>query len=181
MPEIKPFPRTRVAYVSEVGPYGETIQRGFARLFGALAANNVQPVGAPMGIYYDDPASVAPENLHFDLCVPIAADIAPTDGLRTKEIGGTTVAALTYQGAENIRSAYREVYDWLHANGYREIGAPVETYLNAMGEELRAEIAVPVEAVAELPPPQPPAAKQPVRAAERKAARKPKRRTRKPA
>jgi AraC family transcriptional regulator len=144
MPEIKRFPETHVAYVSEVGPYGEAVQRGFKRLFDWLSANHIQPVGPSMGIYYDDPAKVAPENLRSDLCVPVGPDVTGSGEVQTKEIGGWQVAALVYQGQENIARAYNEVYDWLHSKGYHELDAPVEVYLSRLGEELRAEIDVPI-------------------------------------
>lgn len=32
MPDIKFFPETHVAYVAEVGPYAESVERGFRRL-----------------------------------------------------------------------------------------------------------------------------------------------------
>lgn len=154
MPEIKIFPETHIAYVSEVGPYESSIPRGFKRLFDWLQANNVRPVGASMGIFYDDPAKVAPDNRRCDLCVPIAPDVTGSGEVRTKEIGGWQVAALIYQGEQNARAAYSDVYDWLHQQGYHELDAPIEIYLSRLGEELRAEIAVPVVEQQLMPGPQ---------------------------
>lgn len=159
MPEAKQFPKMRVAYVSERGPFGEAIGRGFKRLFAWLEANNVQPGGASLGIFYDDPAKVAPENLHSDLCVPVAGDVQGSGEVGVKEIGGFQVATIIYQGEQNIERAYNEVYDWLRAQGYRGTGAPVETFLSQLGEELRAEVAVPIEKLELLPAPMKAAAK----------------------
>jgi DNA gyrase inhibitor GyrI len=147
MPEIKRFPKMRVACVSELGPSGQAVKRGFERLFAWLDANNLQPVGPSMAIFYDDPAKVSSENLHSEECVPVASGVQGSDEVRTKEIGDMPVATITYQGEQNIQRAYNEVYDWLHAQGYRDVGAPMETYLSQLGEELRAEIAVPIEKV----------------------------------
>ncbi len=172
MPEIKHFPKTRVAYVSEVGPFGEAVQRGFGRLFAWLGSNNVQPQGASLGIFYDDPAKVAPENLHSEECVPVALDVQGSGEVNVKEIGGFQAATILYQGEANIERAYNQVYDWLRAQGYRETGAPLETFLSQLGEELRAEIAVPIEKVELLPAPKQAPAKQPARKALKRPAQK---------
>ncbi|MCL4394192.1 MAG: GyrI-like domain-containing protein [Chloroflexi bacterium] len=144
MPEIKHFPRTRVAYVSEVGPLGEAIQRGFDRLFAWIGAHDIRPQGPSIGIFYDDPAKVPAEKLRSDLCVPVADDVQGSVDIQIKNIGDMTVAATIYQGEQNISPAYNEVYDWLRAQGYRDSGAALETYLSQPGEALRAEIAVPI-------------------------------------
>ncbi len=164
MPEIKHLPRMYVAYVSEVGPFGDAVKRGFERLFAWIGANQVQPLGASLGIYYDDPAHVPAEKLRSELCVPVAPDVQGSGDVGVKAIGDCDVAALVYQGEANISRAYNEVYAWLRAQGYREAGAPIETYLSRPGEELRAEIAVPVVKVEKKI-----AAKKPKRAVKRSA------------
>jgi DNA gyrase inhibitor GyrI len=145
MPTIKQFPKMRIACVSEKGPSAQAVKRGFERLFGWLAANNIQPVGPSLAIFYDDPAKVPSENLRSEECAPVASDVQGSDEVSTKEIGDMPVATIIYQGEQNIQRAYNEVYDWLHAQGYRDVGAPIETYLSRLDEELRAEIAVPIE------------------------------------
>lgn len=163
MPEIKHFPKTRVAYVTEVGPMGEAVKRGFEKLFAWVGAQHVQPLGASIGIFYDDPAKVPVEKLRSDLCVPVAAEVQGSGDVQVKEIGDVEVATLIYQGEQNIERAYNEVYDWLRAQGYRDSGAPMETYLSKPGEELRAEVAVPIAEMELLPAPKKPAAKKPAK------------------
>ncbi|MGE5262920.1 MAG: AraC family transcriptional regulator [Acidobacteriota bacterium] len=144
MPELKFFPETHVAFVSEIGSYNESIPRGFKRLFDWMLAHKVQPVGPSLAIFYDDPTKVASKNRRCDLCAPVGPRVNGSGEVRTKEIGGWTVATIEYQGESDVRRAYNEVYDWLHEQGYHEADAPVEKYLSALGEELRAEVAVPV-------------------------------------
>lgn len=144
MPELKFFPETHVAFVSEVGPYGDSIPRGFKRLFDWMLAHKVQPVGPSLAIFYDDPTKVASKNRRCDLCAPVGPRVNGSGEVRTKEIGGWTVATILYEGDANARRAYNEVYDWLRKQGYHEADVPVEKYLSGLGEELRAEVAVPV-------------------------------------
>ena len=148
MPEVKHYPGVHVAYVSEVGPYGEAVQRGFGRLFAGLAAQNLPPLGPPIGIYYDSPQTAPPDRLRCDLCVPIPPHAQVAEGIATMDIGDIDVVATVYEGAQNIQRGYDEVYAWLNAHGYYPAGAPMETYLNRPGEELRAEIEVPVRKMA---------------------------------
>lgn len=144
MLEFKKFPMTRVASVMEVGPYGQAVQRGFQRLFAWLDAHQVQPQGNSLGIFYDDPAKVPAEQLRSELCVPVAPEVQGSGEVQVKEIPGFDAAAMVYQGEANITRAYNEVYDWLRAQGYRDNGPAYEVYLSKPGEELRAEIFVPI-------------------------------------
>jgi DNA gyrase inhibitor GyrI len=173
MPEIKHFPKMRVAYVAEVGPMGEAVKRGFDKLFAWVGAHNVQPLGASIGIFYDDPSKVPAEKLRSDLCVSVADDVEGSGEVQIKNIGDMPVATIVYQGEQNIMPAYNQVYDWLHAQGYRDSGAPMETYLSKPGEELRAEVAVPVVKMQLLPEPKKRATKKPAKKLVKKAAKKP--------
>ena len=155
MPQIKHFPKTRVAYVSEMGSMSEAVKRGFERVFAWLGAQGVHPLGPSIGIFYDDPAKVPAEQLRSDLCVPGADDVQVSSPVQIKDIGDLQVATIVYQGEQNIMSSYNELYDWLHAQGYRDDGAPMETYLSLPGQELRAEVAVPIAKMELLSPPKP--------------------------
>jgi DNA gyrase inhibitor GyrI len=159
MPQIKHFPKTRVAYVSEMGAMGEAVKRGFDRLFAWVGAQNVRPLGPSIGIFYDDPVKVPAEKQRSELCVPVAEDVQASDPVKIKDIGDVQVATIVYQGDQNIMAAYNQVYDWLHAQGYRDAGAPMETYQSMPGEELRAEVAVPIAKMELLAAPKKPARK----------------------
>jgi len=174
MPEIKHFPKTRVAYVSEMGAMGEAVKRGFDQLFAWIGAQNVQPLGPSIGIFYDDPAKVPAEKQRSELCVPVGDYVQASGLVQIKDIGDLQVATIVYQGAQNIMTAYNELYDWLHAQGYRDDGAPMETYQSQPGEELRAEVAVPIAKMELLSPPKPARklAKKVVKKAAPKAAKK---------
>ncbi len=144
MPEIKEFPKMRVACLTTTGPFNESIPRGFDKLFEWLSENNVNTLGTSLAIYLDDPAAVLPEKLRTQVCVSVAPQVRGSGEVETKEIGGMQVAALVYQGTQNMDPAYGELYGWLHAQGYHDAGAPMEVYLSKLGEELRAEINVPI-------------------------------------
>jgi DNA gyrase inhibitor GyrI len=144
MPELKFFPETHVAFVSEIGPYKKSISRGFKRLFDWLETNGIQPNGPLLAILYDDPSKVAPENQRSDLCAPVGPHVDGSGDVRTKEIGGWKVATISYEGEKNASRALKEVYDWLRDQGYSPADVPVAKYLSQLNEKARAEIGVPV-------------------------------------
>ncbi len=145
MPEIRKIPEIRVAYVEERGPFDRVVPMGFERLFGWLREHNQRPAGNSLAVFYDDPAKVPAEDQRADTCVPIGPNVEANGEVHTKTVGGGEFATTIYQGRQAREHAYNEVYDWLKAEGYKDSGAPIETFLSQLGEELRAEIAVPVE------------------------------------
>jgi DNA gyrase inhibitor GyrI len=173
MSEIKHFAKRRVAYVSEIGPWPKSIQSGFGRLFAWAGANNVQPIGPTLGIYYDDPAKVPADKLRSDLCMPVAENVVASGDVHVKDVGGFEAATIIYQGEAGITPAYNEVYDWLHTQGYHESGAPLEVYLSMPGEELRAEVVVPVVKFESAPEPETVVVKKLVKKAAKKPVKKP--------
>ena len=144
MPEFKRFPKMRVAYVTEAGPFQEAIPRGFQKLFAWLGVRNLQPLGPSLGIFHDDPTKVPVEKLRSELCVPVAPEAQGSGDVQVKELAEFEAATIVYQGEANIMPAYNEVYDWLHAQGYRDAGPVYEMYLSMPGEELRAQVYVPI-------------------------------------
>ena len=144
MPEIKSFRAVHVASITEVGAFDQAIPRGFQKLFAWLGSHNLQPLGNSFGIFHDDPAKVPTEKLRSELCVPVAAGVQSSGEISVKEIAEFKAATIMYQGEANIVPAYNQLYDWLHAQGYRDNGPLYEVYLSMPGEELRAEVFVPI-------------------------------------
>jgi DNA gyrase inhibitor GyrI len=145
MPEIKEFPTTRVAYVAERGPMDIVVPRGFDRLFSWFREQRIQPSGNSLVILHDDPAKVPAESQQFETCAPVDPSVESSGVVRTKTIGGFEAATIIYQGQANRDQAYNDVYKWLKVEGYTDVGSPIETFLSQLGEELRAQIAVPVQ------------------------------------
>lgn len=173
MPEIKNFPRTRVAYVTSIGPFGEAIRSGMDRLFAWVGSNQVQPLGGPLGIFPDDPSQVPAEQLRSEIAVPVGPEVMGSGEVQIKEIGDFEAATTVYHNHHEIQSAYAELYAWLQRQGYREAGAALEVYLGSP-EQISAEVFVPVAKVEAPSAPQAAAAKGPARkkAASKKAGRK---------
>jgi DNA gyrase inhibitor GyrI len=146
MPEIKYFPKMRVAFLTSVGPFDQAIPGGLERLMAWVAANQVQPAGAPLSLFPDDPSEVPAEKLRSEICIPVGPQVMGSGEVQTKEVGGFEAARTVYHARQEIDRAYGELYEWLHQQGYRDAGAPLETYLGT-GEEFSAEIVIPIAKV----------------------------------
>jgi DNA gyrase inhibitor GyrI len=144
MPELKHFTKMRVAFVTETGPFGDAIQRGYEKLFAWLGAHNIQPRGASLAIFPDDPRRMPIEQVRSECCAPVADEVQGSGDVRVKAIGGAEMAMTEYRGIANIQAAYDEVYAWLRAQGYRDNGAVIEVYLSQPGEEMHAQVYVPI-------------------------------------
>jgi hypothetical protein len=82
--------------------------------------------------------------MRSESCVPVGERVVGSGDVGVKQVGGFQAATLEYRGAENIQRTYDELYGWLHAQGYHDDGAPMETFWSRPSEPLHAEIAVPI-------------------------------------
>ncbi|MHC4480564.1 MAG: GyrI-like domain-containing protein [Planctomycetota bacterium] len=108
---------------------------------------------SPLGLYYDNPAEVAQEELRAEACLPIAEECEAGDDTERKELPGATVAFAVHKGPySQLRQLYEELFNWIRENGYRYVeGQPTrELFLKMYGEvddpeEFVTEVQVPVE------------------------------------
>jgi effector-binding domain-containing protein len=132
--------------------------------------------GPPMGIYFDDPKTVAESDLRAEALVPIEEECEIGEGIVRKQIPGAMVASAVHTGPyDKAHELYQEIFAWIAANGYRYVAeaGTREIFHTMMGEvdtpdSLVTEIQVPIEPapaaetaesapVAEEPEPAPPA------------------------
>lgn len=150
---IKTTEPVTVAYIPMTGPFS-LINQTFGRLFSWIGENGYTPAGPAMGVYFDDPAQVKPENLTWELRVPLSTERDPAapdaSGVGIKTVPPIVVASATYKGPyEKIGPVYGEIAEWIMGNGYQIIGPPQEVYLNdpatTSPDELLTELRFPVQ------------------------------------
>jgi AraC family transcriptional regulator len=131
--EIRDLPAHRVAGIRHEGPYqeiGGTFERLMVRA-GALGL--IGPETLFVGVYYDDPGTVAAKDLRSDACISVPGGFAGAEDLRVFDLAGGRHAVLRFQGPySELEKPYNWLYrDWLPGSG--EIAAdrpPFEIYLN---------------------------------------------------
>lgn len=150
--EIKELRPIRLASMPHTGHYME-IGKAFDQLFGWFGSRGLLagPVST-VGIFYDDPDSVPPEQLRSRAGLEVAADFSIEPPLEEFVTRGGPYAVLTHKGPyANMKSAYGWLYGaWLPASHREPADAPcLERYLNMPGQvppaELLTEICLPLK------------------------------------
>jgi AraC family transcriptional regulator len=131
--EIRDLPAHRVAGLRHNGPYieiGGTFERLMVRA-GALGL--IGPETLFIGVYYDDPGTVAAKDLRSDACISVPGDFAGAEALRVFDLAGGRHAVLRFQGPyAELEKPYNWLYrDWLPGSGEIAADRPqYEIYVN---------------------------------------------------
>jgi AraC family transcriptional regulator len=143
--EIRTQDAFTVAAVDHRGSY-MNISRAFEMLYHWLAMRNlIDPRARMVGVYFDDPAAVAEDELRSMACAelftPDAVKFEPP--VKRFEIAGGEFAVLTHVGPyAQLCFAYQWLYgEWLPASGRETGDAPVfEVYINNPRDTKPAEL-----------------------------------------
>lgn len=133
--EIKTTEPMTVASIAKMGPYGEA-GPAFEALTKWVADAKITPAGPMMGIYMDDPGTVKPESLRYEVCIPVPAGTKadPKSGIVVKDVAPMTLAATMHVGApDKVSETYVKLNTWIGENNYEVAGPGVEAYLSAPG------------------------------------------------
>ncbi|MDB5335491.1 MAG: soxS [Planctomycetaceae bacterium] len=146
-------PPRRMAYIRVIGPYNhETFGPAFGRVIrwasehGAMNANTVC-----LGVYYDDPEIIPPEEQRADVGVTVDENFQPSGEVQVQTIAGGLCAILRHKGHYNtLGDAYRWLYGvWLPESSRKPCAAPpYEVYINDASklppEEWLTDICIPL-------------------------------------
>lgn len=129
-----------------LGPYLD-IGEAFSLLQLAAPALPVLPDARWLGLYHDDPHTVAPPQLRSDACVEISADGNLPADLQRTQIPAGRYAVIEHRGPySELETPYQWLFGvWLPASGERSAVVPtIESYLNdpcaTAPKDLRTEI-----------------------------------------
>ena len=142
----------RLAALAHKGPYLE-IGGAFQQVAGVFSARNLWPHAQGMiGIYYDDPDLVAPENLNSHAGVIVDNGFAMPDNLEDVVVPGGRMAVMHFKGPyAGLKTAYDYLFgQWLLNSGNEPRDAPCfEVYLNdpsqTAPDDLLTDICVPLQ------------------------------------
>ncbi|WP_259782181.1 AraC family transcriptional regulator [Aestuariispira ectoiniformans] len=132
--EIKSVPAMTAITMDHRGSYME-IGKAFESLYGWLGARNmITPDTRMVGLYYDDPSSVAEADLRSKAGAVCPSGTADGANTQITDIRGGEYAILHYKGPyAAIQAAYQWFYgEWLTSSGREAADAPCfEEYLNS--------------------------------------------------
>jgi AraC family transcriptional regulator len=132
--EIRHEPARRLAAMPHRGVYFE-INRAFEKLSTAMAARDLFAHARHMiGVFYDDPTSVKPEDLRSHAAFEITSDVPLTAPIEEVHLPAGRQAVLTYKGPyAGLPAAYDQLYAiWLPKSAEEPADHPAfEVYLNS--------------------------------------------------
>ena len=141
-----------VAFIAMKGPYS-LIGEAFGRLRTWIADEGYIPALPPVGVYLNSPKQMLPEELMWELQIPVVGDADPTEpdehGCGFKQLEEATLATVEHQGAyDQVKASFSALRGWIAENGYEIVGPPEEAYLSriedAPPQELLTEVRFPV-------------------------------------
>jgi len=149
---LRDEPAFVVAALPHKGPYHEIGNTLMAHAKLAGETGLMPRLGPGIGLYYDDPSTVPPEELRSHAGCQVADDGALPEGFDRVEVPAGRVAVALYKGPyDGIPAAWSAAYgDWLPGSGETLADrVPFERYLNMPGEvpddALLTEIVIPLE------------------------------------
>lgn len=162
--QVKTVDKMQVLFVERKGDFSE-IGNIMGMIFKYAGEKGFQVAGAPMGIYYDDPKKVAPEECRYEVCIPVTPIIdsliktdslmnvlvkGDSNGIKIKELPPMEVVYVVHKGSySKVGPAWGSVYKWVYRNRYKPDGAGREVYLNSPEgipeDSLLTEIQIPVK------------------------------------
>ncbi|PWS34979.1 AraC family transcriptional regulator [Falsiroseomonas bella] len=130
---IRDEPALRLAALAHRGAY-TGIGGSFDRLMAWAASRRlIGPETRFLGLYHDDPTTVAEKDLRSDACLTVPAGVEGGEGVRILDLPPSRCAVLVFQGPyAELEGAYSWIYrDWLPGSGEEPADQPVrEDYLN---------------------------------------------------
>lgn len=150
--QIKTLEPKRVAFMRQVGPYGE-VGATWDRLLPWLGREGLLGGDAQfIGICHDDPEVTPPERIRYDACVTVDERFAPTGDIGVQTIPGGEYAVATHFGPySRLGETYAKLLgEWLPRSRRALRSTPCfEVYLNDPGstepEDLITDIYAPLE------------------------------------
>jgi len=149
-------PEKKFASVKEVSPFSycciphkgplTEIEGVIMELMKAVQEQKISPAGPLIGVYYNSPYDVKPEELKWEMGFPVSAQVEVQAPLEKKEWKFTLVVSAIHKGPyEETGKTYYKMFEWMQANKLMPARPVMERFLNmptpdTKPEDLRTEI-----------------------------------------
>ena len=147
--KLKKIEPMQVAFVSHVGPYGET-GKLYEEIARWLKQKQLKITGPPLGWFYDNPEEVPSHKLRSEVGFPFKGEAKPEGKIKIKKVPAQEVVYTMHKGPySEVGPSYAALFRHAREKGYTPLGCPMEIYLNDPAKvpesELLTEIQVPVK------------------------------------
>ena len=118
---IETIPYCSIAYIRQIGSYGEGNSKIMEKLKDWAKANNLMNRKSVIfGIAHDNPQITPPENCRYDVCILLADENFPvgSDVQLGKIAGGKYAVFTVTHTAEAVQQAWVDIFPVLSENGF---------------------------------------------------------------
>lgn len=132
------------------GPFTD-IENVINQLMSTSQSQNVFPAGPLIGIYYNSPQQVKPEDLEWEIGFPVTPQATPQAPLEKKQWSFTQVASAIHAGPfEKTGETISRIHEWMKDHHLVPSGPVLERYLTmptpeSKPEDMKAEIWIPCQ------------------------------------
>ncbi|WP_409200558.1 GyrI-like domain-containing protein [Methanobrevibacter sp. DSM 116169] len=147
--EDKIIPDQKLAITKNKRPIVD-VELVIAQLMGWVESEEVETIGSPFIIFYSPRFSYDPEDVVFDIGIPINGDPEGTDIIEIVDLIEHNVLSATHKGSyDNIKETYEKMVDEAEKNNFDIIGSPKEVLIKSKidvddDNELITEIQLPI-------------------------------------
>ncbi|MGB9979313.1 GyrI-like domain-containing protein [Methanobacterium sp.] len=143
--EIK-FKNTKerqVAYIIAAGH--NQLPRIFNKLMNHITKNDISTIEYPYCIFFNNTLDIAPEELYYEIGIPIMENVPREGIIQIKKIPGNHVVSTIYNGNYNqINKVYHALMKYAVKKGYIISGPATEIYINNFPEVSESDASVEV-------------------------------------
>ena len=141
--KFKNIKERQVAYIIATGR--GHIPPIFSELIDYITKNNISPIEHYYCTFFNNTLNVDPEELHYEIGIPITRDISEEGRIQIKKIPGNQVVSTIHNGSYNkINHVYHALMEHAVENGYLISGPATEIYIKGTPEVSRNEVSVEV-------------------------------------
>lgn len=146
---IENMPQNKIAYIRRIGPYGIDNKETMEKLKSWARNNNLlNGDSIILGIAWDNPEIMAPENCRYDTCLIISKNCESNDYINYGNIVGGKYAVFKIEHtAEAVKEAWMNIFSELSRQNhfFDETRPIIERYTIKMVNDHFCEICVPVK------------------------------------
>lgn len=123
--EIRDLPKTTVAYVRKIGPYGKkTCESAFHEMMQWAIPHGYQQAQTFL-VYWDNPEVTPAEKCRVDACVEVPHGTIPDGHVGIQHLGGGAYAICHVKiQADSFQKAWEDAFAWLVHEGYECADSP---------------------------------------------------------
>jgi len=125
----------------------DVFAKSYEKLSAAMAAQNLEPDGMPMALYY----KLSNAELDFEAAMPVKGNGTPSGDMVFHTLPATRALVVSYRGAyDGMTPMYQAVYEYIKAKGILQNGPSREVYITDPYEvpdtaQWLTEIVIPVQ------------------------------------